>query len=413
MGKGKRILALFLAFAMVVTSVNLSGWTTVKAEETNEPEKLAYFSFDEAPVNGVFTGTGAKATINLDGNNAVAKAITDDKAVGNGSLNLSEDAFLSVTKTDGSTLLDGSNEEITISYYSKPGSTGAGWAYFIAPNSQAPWDDGEEDYLGVLDTSATLKLERYATNRNNDPSMSASRTADWSRIDVVYEKASTTVYVNGIKQNTQSNTEPICGSDGSNGSIGTNGIFYIGKATWGSGEYYHGLIDNFTVYGEALTEDQIKAEYVKSEVIGSVTKSHISLDRLREDLTLPSSVTTLGETIAWTSSDVAVISDTGAINDTAADGATATLTGTITYNEANYTVEIPVTINKAVTATEGGITYDFNDNIGDAIPVAKGLSDYDGAMTFVEGRSGEANDKALDLNKEHGLELPYYNMNSA
>ena len=48
MKKGKRLLALFLAFAMIFTSVNLDGWATVKAADM--PEKLAYFSFEEDAV---------------------------------------------------------------------------------------------------------------------------------------------------------------------------------------------------------------------------------------------------------------------------------------------------------------------------------------------------------------------------
>ena len=223
----------------------------VAAEESaTEPTVLAKFDFDTEAVDGVYTGTGATATI-TGGTGAVVT--TEDKIVGDGALSLGSSTYLDLKgTTEGTGIVDG-QEAITISYWSKP-TGGAGWAYFVAPNADRPdADEDKENYLGILDKASGITVERYAAGRVNAAN-AGSRTGEWAKIDIVYAKDSTIAYVNGEAVSTQSAVTSI------DDSVGANGIFWIGKAAWGN-EFFEGLIDDFTVYSGALTAEQITANY--------------------------------------------------------------------------------------------------------------------------------------------------------
>ncbi len=89
----------------------------------------------------------------------------------------------------------------------------------------------------------------------NEQNVGSRNGSEWTRVDVVYAETSTELYVNGVLAATQPAKTSI------EDSIGTNSIFHIGHATWGSGEYFTGLIDDFTVYGSALSSNEIQALY--------------------------------------------------------------------------------------------------------------------------------------------------------
>lgn len=227
--------------------------TAVKVEkneiaEIENVEVLAHFDFDADAVDGVLTGTNAKATV------SGATINKDDKVSGEGALSLNGSSFIEVKNAEDGTLISG-QEELTISYYSK--STAApGWAYFINKDSNSP-TGGAEYYLGILDRPSNaggILVERYSNGRVNTGN-TGSRTADWTKIDVVYGKDYTTLYVNGVEASTQPAITSI------EDSIGTESVFYIGKATWGGGEYFTGLLDDYTVYAGALTATQVRYLY--------------------------------------------------------------------------------------------------------------------------------------------------------
>lgn len=62
----------------------------------------------------------------------------------------------------------------------------------------------------------------------------------------------TTMYVNGKAVSKEDSSYAL--SD----IVGKNGILQIGKANWGSGEYYKGWIDNLRIESKALSADEVK-----------------------------------------------------------------------------------------------------------------------------------------------------------
>ena len=214
-------------------------------------EVLAAFDFDEDAVDGKITGTNAVATVKGNG----VSIEKTDKLLGTGALKLENSSYLDVKKTDGTPVVSG-QKAITISYYSKTNAA-PGWAYFIALDEKMPIDGGrKEHYLGILDKPDGISVERYADGRVNTPNAGSRKGGEWTRVDVVYAETSTELYVNGVLADTKPAVTSI------EDSIGTNSIFHIGQATWGSnGEYFTGLIDDFTVYGSALSSNEIQDLY--------------------------------------------------------------------------------------------------------------------------------------------------------
>ncbi|MBO5373261.1 MAG: Ig-like domain-containing protein [Lachnospiraceae bacterium] len=350
--KSKKVVSGLLSLAMVATSVFTGDMTAVKAEEM--PTVLAHFDFDEEAVDGVLTGTNAKATV------SGATINTEDKVSGAGALSLDGSSFIEVKNAEDGTLISG-QEEITISYYSK--STAApGWAFFINKDSNSP-TGGAEYYLGILDRPANaggIAVERYSNGRVNSAN-TGTRTADWTKIDVVYGKDYTTLYVNGVEASTQPAVTSI------EDSIGTESVFYIGKATWGGGEYFTGLIDDYTVYAGALTAAQVRYAYdgktaadVLDEEGFTVTPAVSMLvgEARTINVTIPSIVE--GATVTYASADeaVATVDETGKV--TGVKAGTTTVTTTVTLDDVVKTQETAVTVEANENVKEGiAVEYDL------------------------------------------------------
>lgn len=155
--------------------------------------------------------------------------------------------WLNVTKEDGSSLLTGA-EEITVSYYSKAGRTETNWAFFAALNGE-PQAFNNEYYLGILENGNKVTAERYLHGRQEVPK--ADCGTGWNHIVVVYGSDYTKIYVNGTlaqEKAASGNLKEI---------LGEESILQIGKANWGAGEYYKGLLDDFSIYNYAFSERDI------------------------------------------------------------------------------------------------------------------------------------------------------------
>ena len=75
----------------------------------------------------------------------------------------------------------------------------------------------------------------------------------------------------------------ILGADG--------GVLQIGKANWSNGEYFSGLLDNFKIWGKALSDDELGVESAKTDYAAALAiPAQITGD-------LPSTV--LGKTVTW------------------------------------------------------------------------------------------------------------------
>lgn len=168
--------------------------------------------------------------------------------------------WLNATLSDGSSLL-ANVPEITISYYSRISSTEkTNWPFFAA-NSANSQTYQSERYIGAMDKDDSLTVERYNNGGTRDTSNNVTAAApkgEWRLVTVVLKKDKTEVYVNGalVSEAEAKNTL----SD----VLGSSPVLQIGKANWGSGEYYSGLIDEFKVFDHALTAEEVAALYGNS-----------------------------------------------------------------------------------------------------------------------------------------------------
>ncbi len=154
----------------------------------------------------------------------------------------------------------------------------------------------------------------------------------WSHIAVTCKFDETTgigtmtMYINGSPVASKSNITI------SPASMGTTLQNYIGKSQY-SDPTINGMIDDFRIYGRALTIDELMAlkgipatlitEYKTLAIAGDLTG-------VTANLTLPTPSVGSNVTIAWTSTDSALVSPTGVVTQPAKYKASATLTAILT-----------------------------------------------------------------------------------
>ena len=325
----KRGLVLTLSAAMISPFLP----TAVLAADTDDVALLADFTFDDA--DSVTNGGNAKATVN----GSYELKESKDAASGNALyLNGNASNYLSVTDADGKSLLAG-KEEITISYDAKPDRTATNWVFYGAPNANA--QKSPEYYIGAFANGGNTKVERYKNGRTI--AFTEKTGSDWAHVDIVYTKDTTTAYVDGVKKQSVSNSNaPLTDI------LGDNGIFYIGRANWGSGEGYKGWIDNFKVYDGALTDKELVNEDAAKEAVAADKEALTLNDTVTADFTLPSKGDN-GSSITWSVPDnaYAAIGEDGykvAVTRPADEDAKVTFTATIQMGGVTETKEIEVTI---------------------------------------------------------------------
>ncbi len=205
---------------------------------------LGTFTFDDEETG--FTADYAKATAN--GTNVLS---SDAKRGSSLYLDGTGANYLTITDNDGNSLLAGL-EEMTITFYAKVTNTGTSWSVFMAPDTSAQ-SYQYENYIGMLHSGTSLTVERY-NNSGARPSVlsAATETNVWKKYALVIEEGQTTLYVDGTATTLASDYKL---SD----IVGDNGIFQVGKANWGSGEFFTGYIDEMSIYSRALSEQEINA----------------------------------------------------------------------------------------------------------------------------------------------------------
>ena len=353
------------------------------AKASADSDLLASLDFNNvtASATGTFTdeATGTKATING------AAAVTASKD-GTTAAQLGSGFWLNVTKSDDSAVLKGL-DAVTISYDSKSASTNQGWSVFAAPNTNAQTYQ-QERYLGVMDRTTSVNVERYNNAGKRDTTGNVSKdglASQWRHVDLVIDKAASTLYIDGEQAATVAPADgasfaqltDILGADG--------GVLQIGKANWVNGEYYTGALDNLNIYGSAHTAEQIKEAYdsTKSDAAkadaNALTINNGSTDAY-SDITLPAKGSVNGSAITWKSSDAKVITD-------AADGDIAA--GVVTRQKADAKVTLTATITDADGNTE---TKEFELTVKAAVEQPK-TTDY--LFAHFTGTEGSATDEQM------------------
>ncbi len=304
---------------------------------------LAYFPFEQDPQDGKFTSGNVAAAIQ-----GSVKLQERDAKNGKALYLDGSASYLDLKKTDGSSLLAGL-EEITISYDAKPDRTGTNWGFFLAPDTNKQ-EYQKEHYIGALINGGKTTIERYNNNGARPVSASASTGNGWAHVDVVLAKDSTAIYVDGIKQDTVASSYRLPDI------LGQDSIFQIGKANWDNGEYCKGWIDNFTIYGSALTDaDLIDPE--KARPLVQAAKEALALESLQPvDFALPqegSSNTVISWEVKGSSSNLSIQGGVAKVTrpGRGQQDANVTLVATIQLGRVEDTKEFTVTI-PALTAED-------------------------------------------------------------
>ena len=296
---GKRLLTVALAGAVALQGIPATALAAdLQAGEVKAADGLlADFDFDQEMEGGGFSGGGAKA----------AGTYTLQQHNGGNALYLDGSQCLNVTAENGESLLTG-QEEITISYDAKPTKGEKSWTFYAAPdgNTQSYL---YEKYLGIVHTTGKVQWERYFNSgQRPENNLEAEVTNDWIHVDVVVTEGHTQLYVDGELQS-ESDSDYLLTD-----ILGKTSVFLIGKGNWESGEYYSGWLDNYRIYGRALTEAEIQEQYEELEEENDpMLQAYYNLailngDDVRGNLPLVREGLN-GASVSWTSSNPEVVSD--------------------------------------------------------------------------------------------------------
>ncbi|GAB2558408.1 LamG-like jellyroll fold domain-containing protein [Leucobacter ruminantium] len=331
--------------AIVAASALTLGIAIPAAHAEAPADTVANFTFDEAPVDGVFTSGDVRATVR-----GTAKLVEGQAGQGTAA-RLGSGFWLDLAKTDGSPVLQGL-DAVTLSYDSKPEAGNQGWTVF-APREAAAQVFQRETYLGVLDTESAITVERYNNTgvRNLEGNITATgNRIGWKHVDLVIDGATAKLYVNRVLVSTNTTGETLTGIVGQAG-----GKLQIGKANWGAGEYFSGLIDNLTITPRALSEAEI---IPPNDALAQQDAADLAIenaDDIRGNFSLPSKGSR-GSSIGWeivSGVELATLED--GVNDATrrvvvtrpASGASAgsiALRATVTNGSATATRDFSLTV---------------------------------------------------------------------
>ncbi|WP_105567011.1 LamG-like jellyroll fold domain-containing protein [Microbacterium halophytorum] len=330
----RRIITAAGALASAATVAAMAVPLSAGAAEA-PPEPIAQFTFDEEPTGGAFVS--GEATAEVHGTAALAPS-----QEGHGTAAQLGSAFwLDVTGTDGGALLAG-RDQVTISYDSRPAASGnTGWTLFAAETADPP-TGGEEHYIGFLDRSTGITFERYDNTGGRDTTgnLAASGLQDgWRHVDLVLDGDTAKLYVDRQLVDANSNGPALTEI------LGDGGILQLGKANWGGGEYFAGLLDNVTIYDAALTSAQLGLPAPESVAITGDAVADGAVE-LWPDETTQLSATVAPEgaegTVSWSSADEAVATVTGGAVTAVAPG-TTTITAAAD-GDPSVTAAVTVTV---------------------------------------------------------------------
>lgn len=229
-----------------------------------QDQLLADFDFNTKDMESeklTFTGGSAEATVE-NGDEGIWKAYGEEKA-----LDLrSADKALYVTKKDGTPLLKG-QETATIVFDSyMTGVNGYHYWPFYASKDVEPQDYNNQNYIGMCEipgdtTAINRKIDRATgkTEVNLDTAKavvpSKPITDQWKQVAVVLDRENTYFYVDGQLVDRHGAVNGLQNIPTIKEILGeSGGIFQIGRANWGEGEFYNGMLDNFQIYAGALSE---------------------------------------------------------------------------------------------------------------------------------------------------------------
>ncbi|HMR50165.1 MAG TPA: family 43 glycosylhydrolase [Arachnia sp.] len=212
--------------------------------------------------------------------------------------------------------------------------------------------------IGAVKSGSTERRATYSAKMDRDR---------WVHVAVVLKGGQTiTQYLDGVQvaQNTTTfNASAAVGTSAFSG--------YLGRSFYSADPFYTGLIDEFTVYNQALTGEQVIASATASDG-GATIFLQRDLDSLQvpgyatADLTLPTQGTVAD--ISWASDKPGVISPAGVVVRGSADEV-VTLTATLTHDSTTLTKNFTVTVpGSSPSQTLASVVIPSVLTVGDVLP---------------------------------------------
>ena len=316
--------ALAVLMGAVVTANAISAPTVFADGEPIEP--ILHLSFDDfTAADTSFVSGDAYVEVRKDGDGTGVTLVEGKTGNALGLDAANSKGYLQIKKNDDtkSSFLTG-YDELTIGYWSKiPSDFGFPnyWAaFFNSENGTVTWEN--ETYVGIMDRDS-VTVERYYHGRDGNPSVGGAASINvWKYVTVVIRPQSTVLYINGEKAGNQDSSHSL------SKILGDNSNFYIGKADWGDGEYFKGLIDEFTIYSRAFTNNQVRQLYEGREITEDMGIETETMQRYYDTLSLSGAIpdgavlsegklalpATVGDaSVTWSSDHESVIAADGTV----------------------------------------------------------------------------------------------------
>jgi beta-xylosidase len=240
------------------------------------------------------------------------------------------------------------------------GGSSAEWLYALGQS-----DTRYLYYTPKYNADSTARFG-IATNgwRNEVSARSATQAAgDWKLVTTVMSgtNGTLTLYVDGVEVATAATNGFTLNDIRRTG--GPSG--YIGRSFYSADPYFGGAIADFRIYGRALKAEEVGAlqteasardleglmlDYAADQLdYSDFIGSNVSKDTIISNLSLPTDGG-YGTSIAWKSSDVSVISDTGVVTRPPSSGSnrSVVLTATISASTGAVTRSFTVTVLRSL-----------------------------------------------------------------
>lgn len=195
----------------------------------------------------------------------------------------------------------------------------------------------------------SAKASRYAicsTNWRSESAVSvgsASVKGVWTHVTYTQSGTTGTVYIDGVQRKT--GTITLLPS-----ALGTTSFNYLGKSAYASDQYLlNTMYSDFRIYNAALNANQVAALATKTTQLDTLTFTDFAntaalaiplsgLNAVSANLTLPNTGSN-GTTIIWSSSNTAVISNSGVVTRPAVGSAAVQVTLTASVTSGFVTVQ--------------------------------------------------------------------------
>lgn len=239
--RSKQIITLILSLSLAsVSAAALAAENTATAPD----DYIFYLSFDES-------GAGS-GSYQAEHGGAVTEYgdVTYAEGVEGNGLNIgvkSPGSYLELP--DG--ILEGA-DSATYSFWLKPSSADTpNWPFMTTPEESHTVNS--EKYIGMLATTNSFTVERYNNTTERISAVTLSDDfSDWKYVTVVAEENGTRLYINGILAASDTKTVDVAAL------FTADSKTWLGHANWGDGEGFAGMIDEFKLYGRALSDEEVQ-----------------------------------------------------------------------------------------------------------------------------------------------------------